>query len=231
LLPERKGDDEEKKDSAPAFLPAEVLTASASRAWAEVAYELDGGSDDGEGEESEGLDDADGAPDNSEGGIAARKKALRTAAAETAGADRARAKQGQDALLERINQITLEALTSKGGGEKKSFFLFEFFFFGEEEKTFSFLFFFFPLLSHSLFLYSLSLPLYPLSPTTRRLRRQDGPQALQRVRLQVPLRRPCPLGRARQRRRPRRVAAAADLRGDASLAHPDGEDREPHERR
>ena len=70
-------------------------------------------------------------PDNSEGGIAARKKALRAAAADTAGADRARAKQGQDALLERINQITLEALTSKGGsgerergGEREEFFFF-----------------------------------------------------------------------------------------------------------
>ena len=116
LLPE--GDEKKEEGSnASAALPAEVVTASASRAWGDVAYELDGGSGD-EGEESEGLDDADGA-DNSEGGIAARKKALRAAAADTAGADRARAKQGQDALLDRINQITLEALTSKGGSGKK----------------------------------------------------------------------------------------------------------------
>ena len=128
---EKKGGDSSASAAAAAALPAEVVTASASRAWGDVAYELDGGSgeEDG-GDESEGLDDADGA-DNSEGGIAARKKALRAAAADTAGADRARAKQGQDALLERINQITLEALTSKGGsgerergGEREELFFF-----------------------------------------------------------------------------------------------------------
>lgn len=110
------GEEKEDKDGADAAasLPAEVLTASASRAWGDVAYELDGGSEDGE--ESEGLDDADGgAADGAEDGIAERKKALRAAAVDAAGADRDRAKRGQDALLERINQITLEALTSKGG--------------------------------------------------------------------------------------------------------------------
>lgn len=112
----------DSKGSSP--VPAEVLTSSASRVWGDVAYELDGGSEE-DGEESEGLDDADGG-DTSEGGIAARKKALRAAAADNAGTDRARAKQGQDALLERINQITLEALTSKNGGGEELVWLFFF---------------------------------------------------------------------------------------------------------
>ena len=251
-VPLGSAEGEEKKegsDAAAASLPAEVLTASASRAWGDVAYELDGdGSEEGDGDdESEGLDGADGggAGDNSEGGIAARKKALRTAAAaDTAGADRARAKQGQDALLERINQITLEALTSKGGGGKKEkkergervgFFFFFFYFVG--------VFFFFLFLSffslspsfslpcsHSLTHFrenplSLSLPLSP-SPSNRRLRRKDGPQALQRVRLQVAVGRPGAAGGARQRGRARRVAAAPDLRRDAAAAHPDGQERD-----
>ena len=224
--------DEEKKggdssaSAAAAALPAEVVTASASRAWGDVAYELDGGSgeEDG-GDESEGLDDADGA-DNSEGGIAARKKALRAAAADTAGADRARAKQGQDALLERINQITLEALTSKGGsGERERG--------GEREELFFFLVLVEVFFSSHALARSLSHPSPPpplssslLLSRNRRLRRQDGPEALQRLCLQDGFRRPRPSRGARQRRRPRRVAAAAYLRLDAPPAHPDGQERD-----
>ena len=214
-------EDEKKEGSdASASLPAEVLTASASRAWGDVAYELDGGSEDGEGgEQSEGLDDADVGGDNSEGGIAARKKALRAAAADTAGADRARAKQGQDALLERINQITLEALTSKGGGgkirQRKSWFLSwsEFFFFILSFSTLSHAFASRPLLLH-------------LSLKNRRLRRQDRPQALQRLRLQDSVGRAGASRSAGQCRRPRRVPAAAYLRLDAAAAHPDGQERD-----
>jgi len=220
------GDSSASAAAAAAALPAEVVTASASRAWGDVAYELDGGSgeEDG-GDESEGLDDADGA-DNSEGGIAARKKALRAAAADTAGADRARAKQGQDALLERINQITLEALTSKGGsGERERG--------GEREELFFFLVLVEVFFSSHALARSLSHPSPPpplssslLLSRNRRLRRQDGPEALQRLCLQDGFRRPRPSRGARQRRRPRRVAAAAYLRLDAPPAHPDGQERD-----
>ena len=95
--------------------PPTIVTDGAARAWGEVAYEL-GGSDEEEGggdDEVSGGDDADADEK--------KKRTLRSEADEgaAAAADRARARAGQDALLQRINQQTLDALTAggdRGGG-------------------------------------------------------------------------------------------------------------------
>ena len=89
-------------------IPPTIVTEGAARAWGEVAYEL-GGSDEEDGDGGGGEVSGDDAEER-------RQRTLRSEADEgaAAAADRARARAGQDALLQRINQQTLDALTAGG---------------------------------------------------------------------------------------------------------------------
>ena len=93
--------------------PPRVLTDAASKAWGDIAYELDD-----EEEEEEGKEAGSGADEEEAAARAKTRGAVRADADAGAapGADRDRARAGQDALVERINEETLAALKGAGGG-------------------------------------------------------------------------------------------------------------------